>query len=238
MVETRRLDLADFRRRFSEISREVAAIAARTRAGGGAPPRIVVVTKYLAAADSLRLAAAGYGPLGENRANALEERAPADAARNVEWHFIGHLQRNKIARVLPRVGLFHALDSRRLAAAIEEWCRTNGTTARCLAQVNVSSERSKGGLPHAGAAAEILQWTRDFPAIDLRGLMTIAPLVDAENCRSYFRQLRELRDSLRADLSKERAAQFQELSMGMSNDYPVAVEEGATLLRLGSVLYR
>lgn len=229
------LDLERVRSNLARIRGELAAVL---RPDGGPLPTIVVVTKYLSASDTGRLRAAGIGPLGENRAGELAGKVELGADR-AGWHFIGHLQRNKMGQVVPRVGFLHSLDSRRLATELERWLATrDGSPFSCLVQVNVADEKTKGGLDPRSAAEEIPTWVAEFPHLEIRGLMAMAPLVEADACRPIFRQLRELRDRLRDRLPVEAGERFVELSMGMSNDYRVAAEEGATLLRLGTVLYR
>ena len=228
------LDLECVRSNLARIRGE---LAAAPRPDGGAPPIIVVVTKYLSASDSGRLRAAGIGPLGENRAGELAGKVELDADR-AGWHFIGHLQRNKIGQIVPRVGLLHSLDSRRLARELGRWLATRDRSLfSCLVQVNVAGEQTKGGLDPVSAAEEIPTWIAEFPHLEIRGLMAMAPLVEAEACRPIFRQLRELRDRLRDRLPVEAGERFVELSMGMSNDFEVAVEEGATEVRIGSALF-
>lgn len=224
------LDLDRFRERHRIVSDEVAALAP------GVAPRIVVVTKYLVPADTRRLIEAGFSPLGENRAPDLEEKH-ADGDGDA-WHFIGHLQRNKLGKVLPRIGLLHSIDSQRLAESVENWLEREQRTLGGLVQVNVSGESSKGGLEPEEALARVPEWVRQFSHLRLGGLMTMAPFEDPELTRPVFRAARELRDRIREALPAETAADFSELSMGMSNDYTIATEEGATLLRLGSLLYR
>lgn len=228
MAERIPLDLQKVRGHLARVREEIAPAA----------PQIVLVSKYLSPEDARRLVAEDLGPLGENRADDLcskaDEREPGTGSGN--WHFIGHLQRNKASRVIPRVSLLHSLESRRLAATIERIAVGRGVPVACLVQVNTSGEEAKGGLEPAVADAEIVEWSRDFPHVHLHGLMTMAPLAPAESCRPVFRRLRELRDRVRDALDPDAAERFSELSMGMSNDYVVAAEEGATILRLGRCL--
>ncbi|MCA8959015.1 MAG: YggS family pyridoxal phosphate-dependent enzyme [Planctomycetes bacterium] len=225
-----RLDLERFERNIEKIRDEVAALAP------GPSPTILPVTKYLDSDDCRRLHDHGYGPLGENRADALVEKA-GDEPNPSDWHFIGHLQRNKISRVLLRISLLHSLDNERLASEIEDWGARESRPVEVLVQVNISGEMSKGGLTIAEARAKIPTWTERFRFVRVRGLMTMAPLEDPEASRPCFRGLRELRDDLRGLLAPEARDEFSELSMGMSNDYRIATLEGATLLRLGQLLY-
>jgi PLP dependent protein len=151
----------------------------------------------------------------------------------IRWHFIGHLQRNKLEKTLPSVHLLHSADSERLLAAVNEFGMKSGKAVRLLLEVNCSREPQKGGiapeeLPRL--AALLPGW----PGIDCRGLMTMAAYSDdPETSRRTFAELRGLRE----DLQRRTAREMPELSMGMSNDYAVAVEEGATLVRIGTALF-
>lgn len=238
------LDLERFEHNYRKIQEEVAGLA--TGAGHSAP-EIIVVSKYLDVADTTRLLDAGVAPLGENRVDSLIEKTTAvDQQRGGvavpdQWHFIGHVQRNKVARLIGRFGLLHSLDSRRLAAAVAK-ASSPPERCRCLVQVNVSGEESKGGLAlSAGVNAvadEVADWITAFPQLQIVGLMTMAPQLSAAECRPHFARLRECLGQIQATLPAPDAAHFRELSMGMSNDYREAVQEGATLIRLGRVLYQ
>ena len=232
MAEQIPLDLDRFRRNLLALESQLRE--PRVERGEDSPtPTMVIVSKYLVPADARRLRAEGYGPLGENRAAELCEKTnPGEDPDG--WHFIGHLQRNKITRVIPRISLLHSLDSARLAEAIDGWVDGHATRpCRCLVQVNVSAEPQKGGLTPSDARRVIPEWADRLRNLRLEGLMTMAPLIDAEACRLHFRLLRELRDEIRESLPDEHAGRFAELSMGMSHDFLQAVEEGATLLRIG-----
>lgn len=203
----------------------------------GSSAKIVAVTKYLEPSDCARLRAAGYGPLGENRSDDLIRKSGDEPVRE-NWHFIGHLQRNKIPKVLPRISLLHSLDNEPLAAAMNRWLESQDSAPLdCLVQVNVAGEVSKGGLTVDAAEQCVPDWSTRYPLLRLCGLMTMAPHVAPAECRQVFGALRELRDNLSAALPAEMRARFTELSMGMSNDYRIAAEEGATLIRLGRILY-
>jgi len=200
--------------------------------------RLIAVTKY-AQLDWVRdLISLGQTELGESRPQQLAARAAELAAETVgpvEWHMIGHLQRNKVEMVLPVAALIHSVDSLRLANRVSTVAAGRDQPAAVLLEVNVSGEASKDGFtPDELRAAfdELL----DRPGLDIRGLMTMAPRVDdPSQARPYFARLRELRDELVAR-SDGRAA-LPELSMGMSGDYEAAIEEGATLVRVGSSLF-
>ena len=232
MAERLTLDLALFEERLAAVRERVGSLA-----GDRAAPRIVVVTKYLSAEDCGRLRGAGVGPLGENRAQDLEGKvAPGEDREG--WHFIGHLQRNKLPVVIPRIGCLHSVDSARLAERLDRWVEEHASRPlRCLVQVNISGEGTKGGLSPSQARECIPGWIDRHRSLRIEGLMTMAPDLEAELCRPVFRGLRELRDEIRGELPGADSDRFRELSMGMSGDYEVAVEEGATLLRLGRMLY-
>jgi len=185
----------------------------RLREEAGADVTVVVATKYVPLDQLHMLAEAGIEVVGENRAQDLQAKHAryGDAFR---WHFIGHLQSNKVKVVNGICELVHSLDSESAAQRL---------TVPALLEVNLSGERSKSGV----APEEIGEWLARVPTI--RGLMTMPPLAgDAEASRPWFRRLRELAEQ----------HGLRELSMGTSQDWRVAVEEGATLIRVGSVLVR
>lgn len=196
--------------------------------------RLVAVTKYVDAATASWLVECGVSDLGESRPQELWRKA--QAIPQAAWHLIGHLQRNKVAATLPLVHLIHSVDSERLLVALDETARQQTRRCSILLEVNVSGEKAKQGFS-PDAVPEIL---RDFPNrfrnLDLRGLMTMAPLCeDPESTRPVFRRLRALRDDW-VHLFPAVGA-LRELSMGMTQDFEVAIEEGATLVRIGSALF-
>ena len=192
---------------------EVRSRYAAIRDAVGPRVAIVAATKYVSVDDMAILAEAGIEIVGENRAQDLEEKHAVygDAFR---WHFIGHLQSRK-AKVVNRIcELVHSLDSESTARRLE---------VPALVEVNLSGEPTKSGVPPEDLDTFVTRYR------DVRGLMTMPPLAeDPEASRPYFRRLRELAESLR----------LVELSMGTSQDYRVAAEEGATLIRVGNVLWR
>ncbi len=186
--------------------------------------RTVIASKYFSAEEMLALYREGVRDFGENRVGevlAKKSLLPED----VRWHFIGHLQRNKVRKVLGLFALIHSIDSVELAEKIS---KTTREKQKILLQVNTTGETTKGGfspkeLPEAFRKIKALSF------LEVRGLMTIGPDTDDRNrSQKAFRLLRELRDFLDPSLP--------ELSMGMSGDYPSAIEEGATLLRIGRIL--
>ncbi len=204
--------------------------AATSRGGHGQTVTIVAVTKTHGP-DAVQAAIdAGLGDVGENR---VQEALPKMEAITspVRWHLIGHLQRNKV-KSLPRFDLLHSLDSSRLADAVHEVGRSEGRPIRVLAQVNVVGEETKGGFEPNEWDAEA-ERLRGLSGLEVHGVMTMAPLdADAATLRRVFTGARRARDIFRAA-----GHPATELSMGMSNDYQTAVEEGATLVRLGTILF-
>jgi pyridoxal phosphate enzyme (YggS family) len=201
---------------------------------------LVGVTKYVGTSEAMELAAAGCIDLGESRPQELWKKAAEAAAARVgssvavRWHLVGHLQRNKVRRTLPLVSLIHSIDSERLLAAINEVCSEAGDNrppADVLLEVNASGEAAKHGLAPS-AVEPLLVAAPRYPHVAIRGLMTMAALgVAARN----FAMLRHLRDRLRANAPS--GVTLNELSMGMSSDFEVAIREGATIVRIGSLLW-
>jgi pyridoxal phosphate enzyme (YggS family) len=195
---------------------------------------LVAVTKTVSAEVAGVLPGLGISHLGENRPQELWKKA-AELPGDVHWHLIGHLQRNKIERTLPLVQLIHSVDSVRLIASLEEAAAGLSAPLPFLLEVNASREANKGGFAPE-ALPGILAQLNALRHLQLQGLMTMAAFEeDAERCRPTFRDLRELRDRLRRELAPVHT--LQHLSMGMSNDYAVAIEEGATLVRIGTALF-
>ena len=193
---------------------------------------LVAVTKTIDADLATYLPALGVADLGENRPQELWRKA--EAVAGVRWHLIGHLQRNKMERTLPLVHLIHSVDSERLLEALEKEAGKLGRSLPVLLEVNASGETRKGGFG-PGDVPGLVPRLRELKHVQVRGLMTMAALQEPEACRPTFVALRRLRDRLRDELAGVHAVEH--LSMGMSNDFEVAVEEGATFVRLGSVLF-
>lgn len=193
--------------------------------------RIVAVTKTHPPAAVLAAIAAGLTDVGENRVQEALEKQGALSEAPVSWHLIGTLQRNKARHAVGRFALIHSVD--RLDLADELGRRAaSGTRQPILVQVNCSGEAQKGGIEPGGLNA-LLDSIAQIQGVEVRGLMTMSALTDdTREQRHAFRLLRESRDG--AELAGHR---LPELSMGMSGDYPVAVEEGATMIRLGTVLF-
>lgn len=194
--------------------------------------RILIATKYYDPAQISALAEAGVRLVGENRAEDLIEKQKVfgDA---FEWHFIGHLQRRKARDVVERVSLIHSVDSARLIEELAKRASEEGVEV--LLQVNVGGEESKYGVREGEVEALLEAAASTGGKVRARGFMTLAPLVDrAEDVRYVFTKLRAIRDRLRGGWGPY--FDLSELSMGMSNDYTVAVEEGATIVRIGRAM--
>ena len=197
---------------------------------------LVCVTKSVGPDEARALLAAGCGDLAESRPQQLFSKAEALAGERVRWHLIGHLQRNKVRRTLPLVCLIHSADSLRLIEEINR--EAAGSTGRIpvLLEVNTSGDTTKHGfVPDklAGAIATLA----DYDHVEARGLMTMAGRTTGiDGARRDFAELRRLRDALHSNGPPN--VTLDELSMGMSGDYEAAVEEGATIVRVGSALFQ
>lgn len=194
---------------------------------------VIAVTKYVSTAMTAKVLDHGLLHIGENRWQNAEDKWNALNDRGI-WHFIGHLQTNKVKDVIGKFAYIHSLDRLSLAREIEKKAAQQEMQVECMLQVNISGEESKYGL-QPEEVVPLLKQIREFPHVHVTGLMTMAPFEeDAERTRPVFRGLRELRDDLNRQALTNQP--LTHLSMGMSNDYEVAVEEGATWVRLGSVL--
>lgn len=178
------------------------------------------------------LAEAGFDVFGESRVQEARQKIPL-CPGGLTWHMIGHIQRNKARDVVRLFSVVHSVDSVRLLEALDAAAAAEGKTLPVFLEVNVSGEGSKFGLPPAEMPA-VLERSATLMNLDVAGLMTIPPFTpDPEDARVHFARLRELRDEWRS------ASGFplEELSMGMSHDFEVAIEEGATWVRLGTILF-
>jgi len=197
--------------------------------------QLVAVSKYVDAQITAALLAAGCTTLGESRPQQLWEKAVQPELAEASWHMIGHLQRNKVQRTLPLVDLIHSVDSKRLLQAINNTATEQNRRVRVLLEVNCSGDEAKHGLTPGGLKA-LLPLLPTFPQVEVCGLMTMAAregglAIAAQN----FSALRKLRDEVTPDCPPE--VKLSELSMGMSHDFEAAIREGATLVRIGSLLF-
>ncbi|MCC7053114.1 MAG: YggS family pyridoxal phosphate-dependent enzyme [Gemmatimonadaceae bacterium] len=205
--------------------------AAQARGGHGQAVRLVAVTKTHGPSAVEAAAACGIMDVGENKVQEALDKMQATSAP-VRWHLIGHLQRNK-AKAAPQFALVHSLDSVRLADALQQAAAAAGRVLDVLVQVNVAGEVQKGGVSPDGLEV-LAQHVAGLPALRVTGVMCMAPFTDDEAVvRHAFGGARTALGAVR----EAGHAAATELSMGMSNDYEVAVEEGATLVRLGTVLF-
>jgi len=195
--------------------------------------KLVAVTKTVPLAGIKEVLSCGVNALGENRVQEFLIKH-SHLPRGPEWHFIGRLQTNKVKKIIGRTALIHSLDRRSLAQTISKAACNSGTVARVLVQVNVAGEETKTGLPPEEVPEFAVEAGR-LPGLEVCGLMTIAPVCsDPEEVRPYFKQLRELARRLQARFPELR---MNYLSMGMTGDFEVAVEEGTNILRIGTAIF-
>jgi pyridoxal phosphate enzyme (YggS family) len=220
-------NLADVRQRIADAALRSGRVAGDVR--------LLAVTKYVGPAEIRTLVEAGCTELGESRPQQLWQRAAELSDLPIRWHMIGHLQRNKVERTLPLVELIHSVDSPRLVAEIDAAVGAAGRRAPILLEVNISGEAAKHGFA-ADAIESFLQTIADYRNVEVRGLMCMAGLEgQLDDARREFAALRQLRDRMQANCRA--GVVLAELSMGMSGDYEVAIEEGATIVRVGSALF-
>ena len=198
--------------------------------------RLLAVTKEQSDATVAKGIQAGMTLLGENKVQEASGKIEAFGRKNgLEWHFIGRLQKNKVKFIFDLFDLIHSVDSLALAEAIHKKAQKIGSCMPILLQVNISGEKSKLGIDPLDLPREIRKFAK-LEGVKISGLMTIPPFDrDPETSRPYYARLRELRDTC-SSLNIPRIC-LDELSMGMSNDYEVAIEEGATLVRVGTGLF-
>ena len=217
--------------RYAAIRSEIAG-AADASGRGAESVTVVAVTKSVGVAEIRAALYAGVREFGENRVQEfVGKRGLFPDAR---WHFIGTLQSNKVKHVVGQAHLIHSVDSAKLLRHIERAAAERGVIQPVLLQVNVSGEEAKHGLAPT-ELPDVLTEAGEMDSVEVRGLMTIAPFGRAKDVRWVFRGLRELRDSLSAVVPD--TIELEHLSMGMSGDYRVAVEEGATIVRVGRALF-
>lgn len=188
--------------------------------------KIIAVTKHVQTPIIKEIIEAGVMELGENRVQEMTQKM-TELSSDIHWHMIGHLQTNKVKQIIGQVDLIHSLDRWNLAMEINRRASEIGVIAQVLLQVNVSGEESKFGVS-SNELPDLLAALNDLKQISVKGLMTVAPYVeDTEEVRPFFQELR----------MKARRFNLKHLSMGMTNDYEVAVEEGADMLRLGTAIF-
>ena len=238
---------------LSASLRDVRARMASAAARAGRDPaetRLVAVTKTVPAERLVAAAALGLTTFGENRVQEardkrerlaqLAEADPrvADLLANVRWELIGHLQTNKAARALELFARVQSVDSPHLAEALSARAVAMGRTLPILLEVNIGEEPSKSGFAPDASLVAAARSIVTLPGLRAEGLMCVAPIVERpEQARPYFRALRGLRDQLRAEVPQGHTGGWDELSMGMTDDFEVAIEEGATSVRIGRGLF-
>jgi hypothetical protein len=224
----------DLAGRISAVRARIAQAAERSGRPAGAVT-LVGASKTVPAGRILQAVACGLGDLGENRVQEAEakiEAVRAAGAGSPVWHLIGHLQSNKARRAAALFDWIHSVDSQRLADVLDRLAAELGRRPRVLVEVNTAGEASKEGVPPAESLA-LVEHVARLPHLELRGLMTVGPLVErVEDARPAFRALAGLREE-----AARRVGPLDTLSMGMSGDFEVAIEEGATMVRIGSALF-
>jgi pyridoxal phosphate enzyme (YggS family) len=223
--------MSTFEDRWAAVRAGIAAAEARS----GRPPgsaELVAVSKGHPPEAIAEAVAAGQTLFGESRVQEARVKM-SEASGAARWHFIGHLQKNKVRQALPLFELIESVDSLELARDVDRVAAEFGLRPRILLEVNVAGEASKHGFA-PDALRRDMESLLALPRVEIEGLMTVPPAApEAEDSRRHFAQLRELREAL----EREFAAGLPALSMGMSGDYEVAVEEGATLVRVGTALF-
>ncbi len=227
--------------RQSILKRNVESVLERIEAAASRANRsrdeitLVAVTKYVDSDVVLDLASTGIQTFGESRPQVLWDKFERLQDEKFEWHLIGHLQRNKVKRTLPMVSMIHSVDSLRLLAEIEKEARAAATRISVLLEFNISGDVAKHGISDTDLDA-MVGLSIESPAVEIVGLMGMGGLASSEaETRQQFAELRNRRDAMAARFPDELDLKF--LSMGMSGDFEWAIEEGATHVRIGSVLF-
>ena len=214
---------------------QVRETLARESAPWGRPPRLIAVTKYSTAEQILPLAELGVTDIGENRVQAIREKLPALEGR-FSVHLIGQLQSNKVKYIIRDVCMIHSLDHESLAREIDRQAQKANLKMPVLIQVNIAREPQKGGIEEENLFP-FLRLCAGLPGLHVRGLMTMMPLgAEREIIEGYFSRMRALLD--RCQQENVQGTDMTELSMGMSQDYGLAARHGATMVRVGSALFR
>jgi len=209
----------------TELAATIHRLQDRIRASGR-EITLLAVTKTIPPERVDAALAAGITVFGENKVQEAKAKIPLVSSR-AHWHFIGHLQTNKARDAVELFELIHSVDSVKLAGELDKWAAHAGKTQPILLEINVAGEAQKFGIKPEDLPATLAQ-INQLSRLDVRGLMTVPPYCEeAEKVRPYFRRLRELRD----------AAGLCELSMGMSHDFEIAIEEGATIVRVGTAIF-
>lgn len=194
--------------------------------------RLIAVSKTHSIEEIEEAINAGATDLGENKAQELNAKYPR-IGKPVNWHFIGHLQTNKVKYVIEPAEFIHSVDSIKLAAEIDKRAKAIEKVQKVLLEINTSDEESKFGLTEDADILEVAEFCKTCDNVDLQGLMTMAPYTEDEKViRDCFIKLRSLKNTL-----NQKGFNLKELSMGMTNDYEIAIEEGATMVRVGTAIF-
>ncbi len=195
--------------------------------------KLIVVSKKRSLEEIMSYYEAGVRDFGENRADDLIKKAQA-LPKDIRWHFIGHLQRNKVAKVLPYVTLIHSVESKELLQVIEKEAQKLNKTVPVLIQFNLAEESTKTGLMEE-QAFQFMKEALSFEHLNIKGIMTMGPHVeDEKEIEKIFMQAHQLLQELQKTFGFEH---FTELSMGMSSDWKIALQHGSTMLRIGTILF-
>ncbi len=224
-------DIPTFGERLENVRERIAGACSRA---GRNPEEVqlVAVSKGFGPEDVREAYSLGLAAFGESKVQEARAKIP-ECPEGISWHLIGHLQSNKIKHAVRLFDVVHSVDSIKLLDQLDEACDVAGRIMRVFLEVNVSGEKSKFGM-NPDQAAEVVAAALNCSRLEPVGLMTMAPLADKpEKARGYFRKLRELRDKWNSDFD----VALNGLSMGMTNDFEVAIEEGATLVRIGTALF-
>jgi PLP dependent protein len=216
---------------LERVRKQIASAAAKS---GRSPDAVelVAITKTHPAEKVREAIEAGQGLFGESRVQEARAKIP-ELPSNIRWHFVGHLQKNKVRQALPLFEMIHSIDSLVLAEDVNRIANEEGLHPRVLLEVNVAGEGSKVGFSPDQLHDEI-ERLLDLPRLTFEGLMCVPPIAEkAEASRKFFVQLRELRE----ELENHCGITLSHLSMGMTQDFPIAVEEGATLVRVGTAIF-
>jgi PLP dependent protein len=193
---------------------------------------LIAVSKTFPAEDILKVRESGQIQFGENKVQELRSKFDILGAENIKWHLIGHLQTNKVKYVAEFVYLIHSVDSLKLAEVIDEQAKKHNRTIDILIQVNTSNEDQKSGIEHCDVR-DLCVGISKLDNVCIKGLMTIGMFTDDEEViRNNFKTLKSVYDELKSDYTT-----FEYLSMGMTSDYKIAIEEGANMLRIGSAIF-
>ncbi|MHB8828767.1 MAG: YggS family pyridoxal phosphate-dependent enzyme [Syntrophales bacterium] len=221
----------------TENIRQIRAVIGEAAAKSGRSPsavRLMAVTKTVDDERIMEAIKAGVDIIGENYLQEAKRKIDA-LGKSLEWHMIGHLQTNKARFATSLFDMIHSVDRIELARELDRRVAAAGSTMKILIEVNVSGETTKSGTPLVGAIS-LVRAVAALPGLSIQGLMTMPPYCDdPEESRPFFRKLRELRDKIETEEIPH--LEMKELSMGMSGDYAVAIEEGATIVRLGTAIF-